>query len=167
MPASTDKKLASTVVEEALADYLGNPATAGAAWTTVGAHAPGRGRCHGALAAAKRGQAAAPRAEGPALVALELMDPKLPEAEAMIRNYFEGNAKAMPEIRMGYARALLDAQRYAEATAQLQVVTREKPELPEGWLVLGSLQLQDNQLAQAQSSLKRYVSPGAATDCRR
>jgi tetratricopeptide (TPR) repeat protein len=85
------------------------------------------------------------------------MDPKQPEAEAVVRKYFEGNPKAMPELRMGYARALLDAQRYAEASAQLQVVTREKPELPEGWLVLGSLQLQDNQLAPAQASLERYV----------
>ncbi len=153
----TDKKLASTVVEEALADYLGNAATAGAAWTTVGRMRLAAGDSSGALAAARRAQAAAPRAEGPALVALELMDPKQPEAEAVVRKYFDGNPTAMPEIRMGYARALLDAQRYAEATAQLQVVTREKPELPEGWLVLGSLQLQDNQLAQAQASLERYV----------
>jgi tetratricopeptide (TPR) repeat protein len=154
---ATDKKLASTVVEEALADYLGNPATAGAAWTTLGRMRMAAGDTSGALAAAKRGQAAAPQAEGPALVALELMDPKMPEAEGVVRRYFEGNPKAMPEIRMGYARALLDSQRYAEASAQLQIVTRDKPDLPEGWLVLGSLQLQDNQLAQAQTSLERYV----------
>lgn len=154
---AADKKLASTVVEQALADYLGNPATAGAAWTALGRMRLAAGDAGGALAAARRGQAAAPRSEGPALVALELMDPKLPEAEGVVRGYFEGNPKALPEIRMAYARALLDAQRYAEASAQLQVVTRDKPELPEGWLVLGSLQLQDNQLAQAQSSLERYV----------
>lgn len=152
-----DKKLASTVVEEALADYLGTPATAGAAWTAVGRMRLAAGDTKGALTAARRGQAAAPRAEGPALVALELMDPKMPEAEGVVRGYFEGNPKALPEIRMGYARALLDAQRYAEASAQLQIVTRDKPDMPEGWLVLGSLQLQDNQLAQAQSSLERYV----------
>jgi len=152
-----DKKLASTVVEEALADHLGTPATAGAAWTAVGRMRLAAGDTKGALAAARRGQAAAPRAEGPALVALELMDPKMPEAEGVVRGYFEGNPKALPEIRMGYARALLDAQRYAEASAQLQIVTRDKPDMPEGWLVLGSLQLQDNQLAQAQSSLERYV----------
>jgi hypothetical protein len=35
---------------------------------------------------------------------------------------------------MGYARALLDAQRYPEALQQLQQVTREKPEFPKpGW----------------------------------
>jgi tetratricopeptide (TPR) repeat protein len=153
----TDKKLAATVVEEALADYLANPATAGAAWTTVARMRLAAGDANGTLAAAMRAQAAAPFAEGPALVALELMDPKLPDAEIVVRKYFEGNPKAMPEIRMGYARALLDAQRYNEASAQLQVVTRDKPDFPEGWLVLGSLQLQDNQPAQAQASLERYV----------
>ena len=66
---------------------------------------------------------------------------------------------------MAYARDLLDAQRYAEASAQLQVVTREKPDYPEGWLVLGSLQLQDNQLARGAdlaAALRRTGQPGRA-----
>ena len=58
---------------------------------------------------------------------------------------------------MGYARALVDAQRYAEATQQLQIVTAEKPDYPEAWLVQGTLQLQDNQDAAAEASLKRYI----------
>lgn len=155
---ASDRKLASTVVEEALATYLSHPATASAAWTTVGRMRLAAGDSHGALQAAKRGQAFDARAEGPVLVALELMDPKLAEAEGLVQKYLEGNTKVLPEIRMGYARALLDAQRYTEATAQLQIVTHEKPDFPEGWLVLGSLQLQDNQLAQAQASLERYVA---------
>jgi predicted Zn-dependent protease len=83
------------------------------------------------------------------------MDPKLPQAETVVRRYMEG--KPLPELRMGYARALLDAQRYAEATKQLRVVTTEKPDYPEGWLVQGTLQLQDNQDAAAEASLKRYI----------
>jgi tetratricopeptide (TPR) repeat protein len=83
------------------------------------------------------------------------MDPKLPQAEAVVRRYMEG--KPLPELRMGYARALLDAQRYAEATQQLAVVTAEKPDYPEAWLVQGTLQLQDNRDAPAESSLKRYI----------
>ena len=157
-----DKKLASSVVEQALASYLNNPATASAAWTTLGRMRLAAADNAGALEAAKRGLAApAPadgRTEGPAMVALELMDPKLPEAETLVRNYLENKPQALPEIRMGYARALLDAQRYAEASAQLQIVTRDKPDYPEGWLVLGALQLQDNQLAPAQQSLERYVA---------
>ncbi|MFC5520330.1 tetratricopeptide repeat protein [Polaromonas jejuensis] len=155
---ASDKTLASTVVEKALANYLSHPATASAAWTTVGQMRLAAGDAPGALDAAKRGQAVDARSEGPAVIALELMDPKLPEAEGLVQKYLEGHAKALPEIRMAYARALLDAQRYAEAIAQLQIVTSERPDFPEGWLVLGSLQLQDNQLAQAQASLERFVA---------
>ena len=154
----SDKKQANAVVEEALAFYLINPATASVAWTTVGRMRLAAGDAAGALDAAKKAQAADPNFEGPALVSMELMDPKLPEAEALVKAYLARSPKAIPEIRMGYARALLDAQRYAEATAQLQIVIRDKPDLASTWLILGSLQLQDNQLAPAQTSLERYVT---------
>ena len=156
-----DKKLAASVVEEALGDSLKNPATASAAWTTVARMRLAAGDNAGALDAAKRGQSADAGAEGPVVAALELMDPKLPEAEALVRRYLQdqqGKSRTLPEIRMAYARVLLDAQRYPEAAEQLQIVTRDKPELPEGWLVLGSLQLQDNQLALAQTSFERYIA---------
>jgi tetratricopeptide (TPR) repeat protein len=158
---ATDKNAAGAVVEKALASYLNNSASPGvssAAWTTVSRMRLAAGDSKGALDAAQRGQAANVIAEGPALVALELMEPLPADGERIVLKYLDGNAKALPEIRMGYARALLDAQRYAEASAQLQLLTREKPEFPDAWLVLGSLQLQDNQLTQAQTSLERYVA---------
>ena len=151
----TDKKLAANVVEQSLADALADPATAAAAWTTVGRVRLAAGDEAGALDAANRAQAANPRSESPALLGLELMDPKLPQAEAIVRRYLDGSP--LPELRMGYARALLDAQRYTEARQQLQQVTADKPDLPEAWLALGTLQMQDNQLAPAEASLKRYV----------
>ncbi|MDB5965588.1 MAG: hypothetical protein JWQ72_2088 [Polaromonas sp.] len=153
----TDKKLAAATVEQALSAYLSNPATSSSAWTTVGRMRLAAGDAVGALQAAKNAQQADARYEGPALIALELMDPKVPEAEELAKKYL-GSPTAMPEIRMGYARALLDAQRYGEAAAQLQTVIRQKPDFGPAWLVLGSLQLQDNQLAQAQTSLERYVA---------
>ncbi len=153
-----DKKLASSVVESALAGYLGNPATAGAAWTTVGRMRLAAGDAAGALDAAQKGQALDAGYDGPVLVALEVMDPKLPQAEALVKKYLADNSNAAPEIRMGYARALLDAQRYAEASVQLQTIVRGKPDFATAHLVLGSLQLQDNQLVQAQASLERYVA---------
>jgi tetratricopeptide (TPR) repeat protein len=151
----TDKKLAATVVEQALGEYLGQPATAAAAWTTVGRMRLAAGDSAGAIDAARRAQAVNPGAEGPALLGLEMMDPKLPAAEVIVRRYMQG--KPLPELRMGYARALLDAQRYSEATQQLKVVTAEKPDYPEAWLVQGTLQLQDNQDAAAEASFKRYL----------
>ncbi len=158
---AADKTAAGTVVEAALGSYLNNaanPDTASAAWTTVSRMRLAAGNPRGALEAAQRGQAANATAEGPALVALELMEPLPAEGERIVMKYLDGNARAAPEMRMGYARALLDAQRYSDAAAQLQVLTREKPEFADAWLVLGSLQLQENQLAPAQASLERYLA---------
>ena len=158
---ASDRKLAAGVVETAMANYLANPATASAAWTTAGRMRLAADNRQGAFDAAKRGQAADPRAEGPVVVALELIDPKQPGAEALVKNYLangQNSSQAQPEIRMAYARVLLDAQRHVEATTQLQIVTREKPDYPEGWLMLGTLQLQGNQQAAAQASLERYIA---------
>ena len=154
----SDKKQASVVVEEALALYLISPATASVSWTTVGRMRLAAGDAVGAMIATKKAQAADPNAEAPVLLAMELIDPKLPEAEALVKTYLARNRQATPEMRMVYARALLDAQRYAEATAQLQLVIRDKPDLAPAWLILGSLQLQDNLLAPAQTSLEKFVA---------
>ena len=151
----SDKKLAAAVVEQALAGQLAVPELGPAAWTAVGRMRMAAGDAAGAIAAAKRAQDLNPRAEGPALLALELMDPKQPQAEPIVRRYLED--APLPEVRMGYARVLLDAQRYAEATQQLQFITSERPQFAEAWLVQGTLQVQDNQLQAAEASLKRYV----------
>jgi tetratricopeptide (TPR) repeat protein len=151
----SDKKLAATVVEQALAEYLNQPATGAAAWTAVGRLRLAAGDNPGALDAVRHAQAINPAAEGAALLALELMDSKLPQAEAAVGRYMAG--KPLPELRMAYARALLDLQRYGEATQQLKIVTAEKPDYPEAWLVQGTLQVQDNQDAAAEASLKRYI----------
>lgn len=158
---ASDRKLAASVVETALAGALAEPATASAAWTTVGRMRLAADDRDGAFEAARRGQAADPRAEGPVVVALELIEPKRPEAEALVKSFLadaRGQPAILPEIRMAYARVLLDAQRHAEAATQLQLVTREKPDYPEAWLVLGSLQLQENQQVASQASLERYVA---------
>ena len=154
---ASDKKLAAAVVEGALADYLKPPATASATWTSVARMRSAAGDLAGALQAAQRGQSADAHAEGPAIMALELMDAKQPDAEKLVQNYLKEPA-ALPELRMAYARALLDAQRYAEASVQLKTLTHDKPALADSWLILGTLQLQDNQLADAQTSLERFIS---------
>ena len=160
----SDKKLAASVIENALSTYVINPATAAAAWTTVGRMRLAAGDAPAALEAVQKGQAADIKAEGPALVALELLNPKLPAAEVAVKKYLSDNPASAPEIRMGYARGLLDAQRYSEAGLQLQTVIKNKPDFAPAWLVLGSLQLQDNQLALAQTSLEKYVALNIAAN---
>ncbi len=157
----SDKKLASSVVQAALVDALKNPVTASAAWSAVGRMRLAAGDSASAFEAAQRAQAADTHAQEPVLLALELMDAKRPEAEAMVRKFFQNNAKQSaekPALRMAYAQTLLSLLRYAEATLQLQLITRESPDFPQAWLALGSLQLQENHLALAQSSLERYVT---------
>lgn len=161
---STDKKLAANTLELALGEHLNSQATGAAAWGAVGRLRYEGGDTAGALEAARRGQALDARAEGPVLLALALMSPKLPEAEGLVRKYLEG--RPLPELRLVYARTLLDAQRYAEAGAQIQIVTAEKPEHVEAWLIRGTLELQDNRLDEAERSLLRFLElaptrPGA------
>ena len=151
----SDKKLAASVVERAFAADLGSPVLGPSAWTSIGRLRLAAGDPAGALQAARLAQEMNPAAEGPVLLALEIMDPKQPLAEQIVRRYMEG--KPLTELRMGYARALLDGQRYAEATRQLQVITAERPKFAEAWLVQGTLQVQDNQLPAAEVSLKRYI----------
>lgn len=161
---ASDKKLVASVVEQALAEYLNPAGTGAAAWSVVGRLRLEASDAAGALEAARRGQAVDPLAEGPALLALTLMSPGRPQAEAMVRKHLEGRPRV--EVRMAYARLLLDTQRHAEAAAQLHQITSAKPEFAEAWLIQGMLDLQDNKLAAAETAIKRYLAlislqPGA------
>jgi tetratricopeptide (TPR) repeat protein len=155
----SDKKLAASTIEQALSIYTSadtDPATSAQAWTAIGRLRFAAADISGAVDAAQKAQTASTTSDAPAVLALELMDPKQPQAEAILKRYLD-SPKPRTDIRLGYARVLLDAQRYNEASQQIQVITREQPELPEAWLLQGTLQLQDNQLVPADTSLKRYV----------
>ena len=156
-----DKKLVATMVEQTLAPYFSQPGTAAPAWAMAGRLRLAAGDTVGALDAANRGHAADALAEGPVLVALELMDPKRPQAEAMVNQYLARATPASPELRMAYVRNLLNAERYPNALTQLQILLKEKPDFAQGWLVLGSLQLQENKPVLAEISLKQYVELAA------
>lgn len=158
---ASDKKLAAHVVEQALQDDLNNPVTAGLAWTTVGRVRQLGGDLDGALDAAQRGSAADIKSDGPVVLAMDLIDPARPQAEAIVLRYL-ATPEALPEARIAYARVLVENQRYPEATAQLQTVTQARPELPEPWLMLGTLQGEVRNDAAAQASLERYLELAGA-----
>ncbi len=153
---ASDKKAAATLVEQALADFISNAATASASWTAIGRTRLAAADVSGAIDAAARSQKADSKAIGPALLALELMDPKQPAAEPIVRNYLE-QPDAVAEVRLGYARALIDAQRPGEASAQAQRLVKDKSDIAEAWATLGYLELQDNQLDKADASYKKYI----------
>ncbi len=153
---ASDKKAAAQLVEQALAESASNALTAAASWSAIGRTRLAAADAAGAVQAANRAQTADEKSVSAALLALEIMDPKQPSAEPIVRRYLE-TADAVPEVRMGYARALMDAQRYGEASAQAQRLTREKPDMAVAWVMQGSLELQENQLDKADTSFKKYI----------
>jgi tetratricopeptide (TPR) repeat protein len=153
---ATDKKIAASMVEQALADSLASPVLGSAAWTVVGRMRVEAGDPAGVLMAAQKASALDANSEGPVLLALSVMSPKLPEAEQILKKYLDG--KPNIEVRMAYTRILLDAHRYADALAQLRIITAEKPDHTQAWLVKGTLELQEKDLDAAEQSLKRHVT---------
>lgn len=158
---ASDKALAAKVVEQALVDELANPATGPAAWVALGRLRLAASDKGGALNAARKAQELDNASEDAARLALELLDENIPEAEAIV---IQALAKqSIPELRMAYARVLLGLQRYPDASRQLEAVTKEKPDLAEAWLVVATLQLQDNRLPAAEASLQRFLDLASAS----
>lgn len=155
----TDRKEAARVVEQALAGQLSNPVTGPAAWSSIGRMREMAGDSDGALKAAQSALKMDPQADAAVFLAIDLMGPTQPLAEPMVRTYLAG--KPLPEVRLAYARALLNAKRDSEARKQLQQVTVEKPDYPTAWLALGLVQLQENDLDLAEASLQRFLALAA------
>lgn len=153
----TDKKRATAVVQLALEPYLAkNNTTSAIAWTSLGRMRLGSDDIAGALEAAKKGQVADVKAQGPVLLAMELMSKKVAAAEPLVQQGLskqDGN-----EMAMSYVRVLIELERYKEATEQLQAITRKDAKLADAWLVLGSLQFEQGQDKEAEASLARYVN---------
>ena len=158
---AADKTLAATVVEKALVNDLADPSAGAPAWTAVGRMRLMADNKSGALDAARRGQSLDPLSDGPAVLALELMEGGTTDAEPLLRRYLEG--KPTPELRMAYARLLLELQRYTEARQQVQIVTQDKPDLIQAWLVQAALQFQDGSLDAAEASLQRFTALAEST----
>jgi tetratricopeptide (TPR) repeat protein len=59
--------------------------------------------------------------------------------------------------RLVLARAQLHAERYSAALAELQALTSEHPSNLDGWLLQGSLELQENQFVRAEQSLRQFL----------
>jgi tetratricopeptide (TPR) repeat protein len=153
----TDKKRAANLVQQALEPYLAKSNTTGAiAWTSLGRMRLASDEVPAAIEAAKKGQAADVKVQGPLLLALELMSKKVPEAEALVQQGLRKQDST--EMAMSHVRVLIELDRYKEATEQLQAITRKDPKLADAWLVLGSLQFEQGQDKEAEASLARYVN---------
>ncbi|MGE0100239.1 MAG: tetratricopeptide repeat protein [Hydrogenophaga sp.] len=156
-----DKALAASVVREALEPWLKQPPHAAVAWTTVGRMELAQDRLPQALAAARQGHEAEPGSPYPALLALELLERGEADAEPLVRRQLLVSTATSPEdtaVALAYARILLDLQRNSDARAQLETLTARQPEQAEPWLLLGSLQVQEDALPAATESLQKYMT---------
>lgn len=148
-----DKALAARVVRLALEKELNDPTLGPMAWTTVGRMYLAADDKARALEAAGNALGQDPGDDGAAMLSLQLLENAVPEAEALLSRYLAG--KPLPEVRMAYARVLLESQRLADAQAQVDAVTREQPDNAQAWLIRASLQLQAGELDQAEADLQR------------
>ncbi len=154
---STNKLEAAHVVERGLSSAVQNNSLAPVAWTTIGRMRLAASDRTGALTAATLGQSANTSSEWPALLALQIMTSgSEANAESIVKRYL-GEETSKPEVRIGYARALLNTGRRPEAHTQLADLTRRHPDYPEGWLALGLLLAQERQDEQAEAALSHFL----------
>lgn len=74
--------------------------------------------------------------------------------------YTKAPAHTAPTIaaaRITGARQQVESARYNEALVQLKALTTDSPDSIDGWLLQGTLQLQENQFAAADASFNRFV----------
>ena len=152
---SSDPRVVTLAIEEALKPYASAPATRNAvlvARARAWMHAADGNR---ALALAQEAHAQDPASSGPVLLALDLMALH-PAAERIVTDHL-ARPGAEPTLRLAYVRALTVAQRLADAVAQLEKVTRERPDEPAAYLTLGALQLELKQPNASETALRRYI----------
>ena len=158
---TSDRKLIAEILTDALQPYLDAPATADASLVAIGRSWQASGDSARALEYAQRAHARDAAAEGPVLLALELL-PTTADAEPIVQGYLKAKPQASA-VRMFYARALGMSQRYLEALAQVDRVTRDDPVQSAPWLTLGALHLELRQPKEATVAIKTFIERIQAT----
>lgn len=152
---ATDHKQALALIEKVLEPYRNDPATRVSALVAIGRASFGAGDSAKALDLARQAQAIDPKSIAPPVLALEML-PGSADIERVVTDYL-ALPDTEPGVRMGYVRALTQSQRYADASAQLEILTRERPQLSDPWLSLGALRVELKQPREAETALNRFV----------
>lgn len=150
-----NRKLIPEILTDALQPYVDSPATDDASLIAIGRGWQVAGDSARALEFAQRAHALDAGAEGPVLLALELL-PTTTDAEPVVQGYLKARPQATT-VRMFYARALGMSQRYLEALAQVDRVTRDEPAQAAPWLTLGALHLELRQPKEATVAIKTFI----------
>ena len=159
---SSNHDQAAALIEQVLLPYIDAPDTRVAARVSVGQAWLEAKNSTKALALAQSAHALDRGAEAPAGLALEML-PATPAAEAIVLDQLAAKPDSTG-VRLLYVRVLLAGQRYAEATTQLDTLTRSAPQLPQAWLTLGALHVQLREPARAIVALQKYIELVQASD---
>ena len=159
---SSNHDQAAMLIEQVLLPYIDAPDTRVAARVSVGQAWLEAKNGAKALALARSAHELDRSAEAPAGLALEML-PATPAAEAIVLDQLAAKPDSTG-VRLLYVRVLLAGQRYAEASTQLDTLTRSAPQLPQAWLTLGALHVQLHEPAPAIAALQKYVELVQASD---
>jgi tetratricopeptide (TPR) repeat protein len=119
-----------------------------------------------ALALTRELNQALPDSDDAMQLAIDLL-PAEPQAEALITERLQQKPD-QHALRQAYGRALIKAQRPADAAREFRALTEATPDNPAAWLALGAIELELKHLPAAEAalreSLKRLDTPAAGTD---
>jgi len=149
------RQLAAVVFQKAMNGWVNDPAVGATAWASSGRVWLAAADKTRALEAAAKGMAADSRSEHPALLALSMMSPDTPQAEALLKKHLP---HARPEFRMAYIKALLRSQREDDAKRELQAIRADNPDYADAWLIDGALAMQAGQMEPAEAQFKHYLA---------
>lgn len=153
---TADRNGAAAAIEDVLLPYADKPETRVAARVSIGRAWLAAGNVEKALALAQNAHETDPKAESPAVLAIELMA-QAPSADSIVKSQLEAKPDSNG-VRLLYVRGLLAAQRMVDATSQLELLTQNAPDLPQAWITLGALQVQLREPEKANAALLKYIA---------
>ena len=159
---ASDPRAAIDLAKRSLAPYQSIPQSG----VVIGLLQARAGDAKLAFAAASRALVADHGMQAAAALLLRTYTVNPPQADALLPRYFTARPDDA-DLRLAWIQAALGQQRDGIALPQALALSTARPELAQGWLILGSLQLQQEQVLQAQKSLLTYLSlvskPGVST----
>lgn len=155
---TADHSAALRAIAPSLRPWQRNPATASSAWAALARVQLAASQPVEARLSLDNSLNAAPATPAAGLLAVEwLAAPHAPMTNEQLQRYLSQYPQ-QPQVRLAYARHLLGTSQWAESERQLQALSVQQPNLPEAWLMLGALHMQNQRLAEAQASLQRYLA---------
>jgi tetratricopeptide (TPR) repeat protein len=108
-----------------------------------------------AVEAVRQGVKADPSSQGPLILALSLSSAASGEVMPLLEQAMQGPVQ--PEVRLGYARALINQSQPQSALRELVQLNTQHADFTDGWLVHGLLLQDMGKFKEASNQLQRYV----------